>query len=199
MPPPTREDLLLQQRSYLIGPQDKVIVDVYGVPELSKTIQVDASGTIALPLVGVIEASGKSTTELATLITDRLRARYVRDPQVTVSADTINQAITVDGEVEKPGQYPVNGRMTLMRAVASAEGTAQYADDTYVVVFRQVASQQMAALYDLRAIRQGMYADPEVYANDIVFVGESNGRRLFTTIIQAGALVTAPIVALIQR
>jgi polysaccharide export outer membrane protein len=44
-----------------------------------------------------------------------------------------------------------------------------------------------------------MYADPEVYANDVVFVGESGGRRLFSSIIQSGALLTAPLVAILQR
>jgi len=199
LPSPTRQDLILQQRSYLIGPYDKVSIDVYGVAELSKTIQVDASGTIAMPLIGVVEAAGKSPTELSEIIAAKLRGRYVRDPQVTVNADTVNQTITVDGEVQKPGLYPVTGHMTLMRAVAQAEGTTEYANTSYVVVFRQVDNNQMAALYDLRAIRQGMYNDPEVFANDIVLVGESEGRRVFQTVIQGSALLVAPLVALIQN
>lgn len=199
LPAPALEDALLQQRSYLIGPQDKVVIDVYGVPELSKTIQVDASGTIALPLVGVLNASGKSPQQLSEMIAGKLRGRYVRDPQVTVSADTVNQTITVEGVVKKPGLYPVLGRMTLMRAIASAEGEGEFADTSYVVVFRRVNNQQMAALYDLRAIRQGIYADPEVYANDVVSVGESDGRRLFQSVISTGAILSGPLVALVQR
>lgn len=124
LPAPGREDLILQQRSYLIGPFDKVAIDVYGVPELTRTVQVDASGRISLPLVGDIEASGSTPAQLADTIKARLRERYVRDPQVIVNADTVNQMITVDGEVERPGLYPVTGRMTLMRAIATAQGVS---------------------------------------------------------------------------
>ena len=198
LPAPMRQDLILEQRSYVIGPLDKVAVNVYGVPELSQTVSVDASGEIALPLVGTLEASGKSTKQLAALIEDRLRGRYVRNPNVTVTADTVNQVITVDGQVDTPGLYPVVGRMTLLRAIASAKGTSEFADSSYVVVFRRVGNQQMAALYDLRAIRQGIYADPEVFANDVVEVGESSGRRLFRDVISGSGLIVAPIVALLQ-
>lgn len=199
LPAPALKDLILEQRAYVIGPFDKVEVDVYGVPELSRTVQVDASGTIAVPLVGTIVASGKTTSQLADNIADRLRGKYIRSPQVTVNADTISQMITVDGQVQKPGQYPVTGRMTLIRAVARAEGTTDFANTSYVVVFRRVGGQDMAALYDIRAIRQGIYPDPEVYANDVISVGESNGRRVFQAVIQGGALLTAPVVALISR
>jgi polysaccharide export outer membrane protein len=199
LPPPGRGDLILQQRSYLVGPFDRVAVDVYGVPELTRTIQVDASGHIQLPLVGDIEAAGSTTAQLAELIKDRLRGRFVRDPQVIVNADTVNQMITVDGEVKEPGLYPVTGRMTLMRAIARAKGVAEFGNTHFVVVFRRVNNQDMAALYDLRAIRLGMYEDPEVFSNDVVFVGESQARRLFQNFIQASGLLVAPLIALIQR
>lgn len=199
LPPPARQDLLLQQRSYLIGPLDKVTIDVYGVAELSRTANVAADGTLSLPLVGTIEAMGRSSTQLAEMIASKLRGRYVRDPQVTVNVDTVSQTITVDGEVGKPGLYPVTGRLTLLRAIAQAEGAGEFADLSYVVVYRQVNNQQMAALYDVRAIRQGMYADPEVYANDFVLVSEDRGARTFRTFLQGSGLLVAPLVALIQR
>ena len=199
LPPPTRKDLLLQQRSYLIGPLDKVTIDVYGVAELSRTVQVAADGTLSLPLLGTISAMGLSSTELAQKIGNGLRGRYVRDPQVTVGVDTVSQTITVDGEVSKPGLYPVTGRLTLVRAIAQAEGAGEFANLTYVAVFRQVDDKQMVALYDIRAIRQGIYPDPEVYANDLISVGEDRGARSFRTFIQASGLLVAPLVALIQR
>jgi polysaccharide export outer membrane protein len=198
LPPPGREDLILQQRSYVVGPQDRLVVDVYGAPDLSRTAQVDAGGDLALPLVGSLAVSGKAPADIAREVEARLRGRYIRDPKVTVTLDTANQVITVDGQVARPGLYPVVGRMTLIRAVASAQGLTQDANSNYVVVFRQVSGVQYAALYDLRAIRNGRYADPEVYANDVVTVGESNGRRLFQAAIQAGALLTAPLVTILN-
>lgn len=197
LPPPTRQDVILQQRSYVIGPLDRVAINVYGLSDLTQTVQVDASGQISLPLVGTLEASGKSTAELAAVLTDRLR-RYVKDPQVTVNADTVNQMITIDGAVEAPGLYPVTGRMTLVKAIASAKGVTQFANTNYVIVYRRVDNKDMAAVFDLRAVRQGIYPDPELFSNDVVMVGESGGRRLFSDLLSSGALLTAPLVAILN-
>lgn len=197
LPPPTRQDVILQQRSYVIGPLDRVAINVYGLADLSQTVQVDASGQIALPLIGTVEATGKSTVELAAAIATQLR-RYVKDPQVTVNADTVNQMITIDGAVQAPGLYPVTGRMTMIKALASAKGVTQFANTNYVIVYRRVNNQDMAAVYDVRAIREGIYADPELFPNDVVIVGESSGRRLFSDILSSGALLTAPLVAILN-
>lgn len=199
LPPPNTVDLIAEPRSYVIGPLDRLSVDVYGVAELSRGIQVDASGQISLPLIGSLEASGKTPADLAVLIEQRLRARYVRNPRVTVNlTDTVSQVVTVDGAVRTPGLYNVSGRMTLMRAIARAEGTTEFARENYVVVFRRVNNRDMAALYDLRAIRQGMYKDPEIFANDIIQVGESSARRLFRDVITASPLLVTPLVAILQ-
>lgn len=197
LPPPDVQDLIQQRRAYVVGPYDTVDVNVYGVSELSRTISIDASGAMTLPLIGELNAAGLGTTELSHIIAEKLR-RYVRDPQVTVSANKVSQSFTVDGQVKTPGQYPIVGPMTLMRSVARAEGLTEYSNTKYVVVFRQVQGKQMAALYDLRSIRQGIYADPEIYANDIVYVGESAGRRVFQAVIQGGALLTGPLIAVLN-
>lgn len=199
LPPPATADLISEPRAYTIGPLDRLSVDVYGIPELSRSVQVDASGRIAMPLIGSVEASGKTPIVLGSEIANRLRMRYVRDPQVTVNlTETVSQVVTVEGSVKTPGLYPVSGRMTLIRAIARAEGTTEFAREDYVVVFRKVNGKDMAALYDLRAIRQGMYADPEIYANDVVLVGESGARRIFRDIVAVSPLLAAPLVAILN-
>ncbi len=198
LPPPDRSDLIVERRSYVVGPFDRVSIEVYGVPELSRTLSVDANGSINLPLVGSVQAAGKTTSEIGADVAADLRGKYLRDPQVTVNTETVNQTITVDGQVERPGLYPVTGRMTLVRAVATAQGLSEFASANHVVVFRQVNGQQMAALYDLRAIRRGMYPDPEVYANDVVSVGESGTARAFQRIVASSAFLAAPLTAIIR-
>ncbi len=201
LPPPQRADLIAEDRPYLIGPFDKLLIDVFGIEELSKKeVQTDASGRISFPLVGTVEAAGKTPGELEVILEERLRGSFVRDPQVTVNLkETVSQVITVDGQVKEPGLYPVIGKMTLMRAVATAKGVDEFAKLQDVVVFRTVGGQRMAALYNLQAIRRGAYTDPEVYANDVVVVGESQARRIFRDILQASPLIVTPIVALLQR
>jgi len=201
LPAPDRSDLLGESRPYLIGPFDKLMIDVFGIEELSKKeVQTDASGRISFPLAGIIEAAGKTPAEIEDEIEARLRSRYVRDPQVTVNLkETVSQVITVDGQVKKPGLYPVIGKMTLMRAVATAEGTAEFAKLDDVVIFRTVKGQQLAALHNLKAIRRGNYQDPEVFANDVVVVGDSQARRLFRDALQVVPLLTTPLIIALQN
>lgn len=198
---PDRSDLIGEDRPYLIGPFDKLVIDVFGIEDLSKKeVQTDASGRISFPLAGVIEAAGKTPAEVEELLESRLRGSYVRDPQVTVNLkETVSQVITVDGQVREPGLYPVVGRMTLMRAVATAKGAAEFAKLDDVVIFRTVKGQKLAALYNLRAIRRGAYEDPEVFANDVVVVGDSKSRRLFKDLLQLIPALSTPIVVAIQR
>lgn len=201
LPPPDREDIVGEDRPYLIGPFDKLIIDVFGIEELSeKEVQTDASGRISFPLAGVIEAAGKTPAEVEDILESRLRGAYVRDPQATVNLkETVSQVITVDGEVDEPGLYPVIGRMTLLRAIATAKGTAEFAKLDDVVIFRTVKGQKLAALYNLKAIRRGAYSDPEVFANDVVIVGDSTARRLFKDALQLIPLLTTPLIIALQN
>lgn len=201
LPPPSPQQATGSARPYLLGPFDTVEVDVFGIGELSRReIQADSSGRVAFPLVGTIEANGLTPEQLAAEIANRLRGRYVRNPQVTVNLkETVSQVVTIDGQVREPGLYPVLGRMTLMRAIASAKGLSEFARLSQVVVFRTVGDQRMAALYDLGAIRNGNYADPEIFAHDVIVVGDLPARRLFRDIIQASPLLVSPIIALLQR
>ena len=188
-------------RPYLIGPGDVLTIGVYGVEDLaSRDVRADASGRISFPLAGSIDAAGKTTDQIASEIAQRLRAHYIRDPQVTVNLkEAVSRVVTVDGEVREPGLYPVLGRMTLMRAVATAKGLGDLARPQAVVVFRTVNGQSMAALYNLAAIRRGVYDDPEVYAGDVVIVGDSQARRFFRDMIQVLPTLTTPLILLLQR
>jgi polysaccharide export outer membrane protein len=201
LPAPERSDLFEQNRPFVIGPFDRLNIEVYGVGELSqKEIQIDAGGRIALPLIGTIEAAGMTPQELARLIEQKLVGQYVRNPQVTINLkETVSQVITVDGEVKEPGLYPVVGRMTLMRAVATAKGTSELAKLQDVVIFRTVKGQKMAALYNLKAIRRGFYDDPEVFANDVVVVGDSTARRIFKDALVVAPLLTTPLILFLQQ
>ena len=197
LPEPKRIDLLSSNRPYLIGPFDKLKIDVVGIEDLSKDVQIDASGRLSFPLIGVVEASGLTPSELADEIESRLQGKFVRNPEATVNLEeTVSQVITVDGQVDEPGLYPVIGRMTLMRAVATAGGTAEFAKLSDVVIFRNVDGEQLAGLYNLKAIRRGNYKDPEVFANDVIVVGDSQARRLFKDLIQASPLITTPLIIL---
>ncbi|PXA97225.1 transposase [Nostoc sp. 3335mG] len=199
MPAPVREDLTAADRPALIGPLDTIQVDVFNVPDLSREMQVDASGRIAMPLVGTVDARGKTAQELAATIEAALKGRYVRNPEVTVNIkSSVSQVVTIDGQVVEPGLYPVTNQMTLLRAIASAKGLSEFARQEDVVILRNVDGRKMAGLYNINAIRRGAYDDPAVYANDVIVVGDSPQRRLFRDFVSVSPLLAAPLIAILQ-
>lgn len=199
LPVPNRDDLVAEDRIALVGPLDTILVNVFGVGELSREIQVDAGGRIAMPLIGTIDAGGKTAAELASDIERQLAGRYVRNPDVTVNiVSSVSQVVTVDGQVVEPGLYPVTNQMTLLRAVASARGLTEFADEGDVVILRTVNGQRVAGLYNISAIRRGLYDDPSLFANDLVVVGDSPQRRLFRDLVGLAPLLTSPIIALLR-
>lgn len=199
LPPPERVDLTAAERPYYLGPFDKLAIEVFGLSDMRRIVQVDASGRISYPLAGSVEVAGKTPTELSLLLEDRLRDAYVRDPVVTVNLeDALSQVVTVGGAVAAPGALPVVGTMTLSRAIARAGGLTELAKKSDVVVFRTVGGNRYAGLYNLQAIHRGNYADPEIFANDVIIVGESSTRRLFRDALGASGLLS-PVILLTGR
>jgi len=179
---------------------DKIRVEVFGIETLQRSISVDGDGRIAFPLVGELEAKGKAPAELAGEIERALRsANYVRDPDVTVTIlEAPGRTVAVDGQVNRPGEFPVLPNATLMRAVALAGGVTQDARVEDVVLFRNIGDKKYVGLYNLGAIRRGGYADPQIFSGDVVVVGESKQRRLLESFLQATPLFTTPLILLFQ-
>ena len=175
-------------------------IDVFGVEGMTdRDITVDGGGRIAIPLAGSVEAAGHTPEELAALIAARLRENYMRDPLVTVNLkEALSQFVTVDGQVQQPGNYPVLSDMTLMRAVASARGLGEFAKQDDVVVLRTVNGQRYAGIYNLAAIRRGNYPDPAVFAQDVVIVGDSATLRRMRDFITILPAITSPLIYLLD-
>jgi polysaccharide export outer membrane protein len=195
MPAPEPADLTEDAHPYIVGPFDKLTIDVFGIPELSgREVQVDATGEISFPVAGTMHVAGQTPRAIESFLARRLRANYVRNPQVTVNLkEAVSQVLTIEGQVTSPGLYPIMGRMTLLRAMALAKGGTEFAKFDDVVVFRTVGGQRYAALFNVKNIRHGTSADPEVYANDVIVVGDSAARRLFKDLLTALPLLTTPI------
>ncbi|MES3045287.1 polysaccharide biosynthesis/export family protein [Sphingomonas faeni] len=199
LPAPNRDDLTADDRPALIGPLDTIQVDVFNIADLSREMQVDASGRISMPLAGTIDARGKTAGELATAVEAALRKRYVRNPEVTVNIkSSVSQVVTINGQVIEPGLYPVTNQMTLMRAIASAKGMSEFASQDDVVILRTVNGRKMAGLYNVEAIQRGVYDDPAVYANDVIVVGDSPQRRMFRNFVALSPLLAGPLIAILQ-
>lgn len=177
------------QPSYRVGPFDLLQVNVFGVPELSGAAQVDGDGRLTLPLIGGMDAMGMTPPQLAMALEDAYGARFVRDPSITIQVTTPqSQRLVVSGAVKEPGIFPVQGRVTLTQAVAQAKGLGDYADQSNVVVLRDIGGQQAAARFDLREIEAGRMADPELAPGDTVIVDTARARRLIRDLAPLGTL-----------
>ncbi|WP_024516421.1 polysaccharide biosynthesis/export family protein [Bradyrhizobium sp. Tv2a-2] len=107
--------------AYRLDAGDKLRVVVYGQDGLTNTYAIDAGGSITLPLIGSVPARGRTTAELASAITAKLRNGYIREPSVAVEIESYRPFFIL-GEVAAPGQYPYVPNMTVESAVAIAGG-----------------------------------------------------------------------------
>jgi len=171
---------------YRIGGQDLLEVSVFQIQDLNRTLRVNSSGQISLPLIGTVMAGGLTVSELEKLLAEKLSENYLQDPQVSVFVKEFSsQRITMEGAVGSPGIYPLQGRTTLLQAIARAGGVADLANLQGIVIFRQVDGQKMAAVFDLQAIRGGNAEDPEVYGDDIIVIDVSGPRSALRRFLEA--------------
>lgn len=183
-----------------LGPFDKVRIDVFGVEELTREIQIDASGRMSFPLVGSVDVSGRTPVEIEELLEIGLSQGYLRDPEVTVNLlESQSQTVAIEGEVNEPGIYPAAGQLSLLRALALAKGPTKFALEEQIVIFRDIDGARYAGVYDLSALRNGQMIDPLIYANDTIVVGDSPRRRAIDRVIDISPAITSPLIVLFTR
>jgi len=120
---------------YRIGPYDLLEITIFQAPEMNRQVRVSASGEITIPLLGAVQAAGLSTRELEFVLQELLRRRYMKDPHVGVFvAEMKSHPVSVFGAVKRPGVYQIQGIRTLIEILALAEGLADDAGDTVVVM-----------------------------------------------------------------
>lgn len=177
-------------REYVIGPLDTIDITVFNEPEISsKGVPVDASGSMALPLIGRVHTSGLTATSLADTLRERY-GRYYVDPQVTVIVtSSVSQRVTVQGQVKEPDIYDLKGPTTLLDAIALAHGETEDAALREVLIIRNIDGKRMAALFDLNRIRRGDDPDPAVLGKDVIVVGHSNVKQVWHDVLRAAPLL----------
>ena len=129
------------ESDYKLGPEDVIEIFVWKEPDLSVPSEVvRPDGKISLPLIGELQASGRTQAQIEAEVTQKLR-QFVSDPVVNVIVKEVHSAkVSVLGEVKKPGVYPIKERATILDAIASAEGFTEYAKRGKVTVIRTTAN-----------------------------------------------------------
>jgi polysaccharide biosynthesis/export protein len=140
----------LASGEYSIGPEDVVQVWVWKEPDLSTTAMVRPDGKISLPLIGELEAKGKTAQQLQQEVGKQL-AVYLSQPVVTVVVKEVNYPkISVLGQVRKPDVYKIRQTMTVLDAIALAGGFTEYANRGKVLVLRNSAPTPREFKLDLK-------------------------------------------------
>jgi polysaccharide export outer membrane protein len=162
---------------YRVGPLDVLDVEVFGVPDLTRSVRISVAGEFTMPLVGTVPASGKTVGELQTEIATRLEDGFMEKPQVTVFVkEYMSQRVTVEGAVREPGVYSLTGRTSLLQIIAISKGLDELASPKGIVIYRNMDGNRYAAVFDIREIRAGRLVDPEVLGGDMVVVDFSGAR-----------------------
>jgi polysaccharide export outer membrane protein len=164
--------------TYLVGPGDTVLIQVWRNPDLSMAVPVRPDGKITTPLVEDLPASGKTTTELARDI-EKVLAKYIQSPVVTVIATNFNgpysQQVRVIGEAAKPQALPYRENMTLLDVMIAVGGITDFADGNNASVLRTGGgkTQQFGVrLIDL--VRRGdLSANAAMRPGDVLIIPQS--------------------------
>ena len=169
---------------YKIGRQDLLEISVFDVDELDQTVRVADDGSITMPLLGTLDVSGLTRTELEQSIARLLAERYVRNPQVTVFVkEYTSKQIAVSGAVKKPGTYEMLGRKTLLEMLSMAGGL----DSDFgkqIVIFRQKsngATERIAIDLDRLVYAADPALNVVVAPNDIIYVPAVEKVRIFVS------------------
>jgi polysaccharide biosynthesis/export protein len=123
--------------SFVIGNDDVLAINVWKEPDVSRSVPVRSDGKISLPLVGEVQASGRTPLQLEQEIAQQLKS-YVAEPEVTVIVQQINsQKFNILGMVNRPGSFPLTNSPTVLDAIAVAGGFRDFAKQKSIYVLRQ--------------------------------------------------------------
>jgi len=165
-------NVMAQDPNYTVKPGDLLSISVWKEPDLQKETLVRPDGSFSFPLVGEVDAKGKTVADLNKTLSQRL-TKFISDPVVTVSIQEIRgNKIYVIGQVNKPGAYTMNPRYTVLQALSLAGGMTRFAAVNDIIVLRKTGNQQRAVPFRYGDVSRGKSIEQNVLleAGDVVIV-----------------------------
>jgi polysaccharide export outer membrane protein len=157
---------------YQLGPEDVVEISVWKEPDLTKQLAIRPDGKISYPLIGEVQAAGKTVKQLREEISKRLE-KYVTDAQVTVIlVKTQYYKIYVVGKVNKPGEFLVGRPANVMQALAMAGGLTPFASPSKIVIIRKTDGTEQTLPFDYKSVAKGEFMEQNItlLPGDVVVV-----------------------------
>lgn len=148
--------------NFVIGNEDVLTISVWKEPELSRVIPVRTDGKISIPLIGELQASGKTPKQLQAEITGGLQS-FISEPEVTVIVQEIKSLrFNILGHVQKPGSYLLSPPMTLVDAIAIAGGFRDFAKTKSIYVLRDDGGKQVRLPFNYKQVIKGSHSDQNI-------------------------------------
>jgi polysaccharide biosynthesis/export protein len=158
-------------RHVILASGDVVKLTFSSAPELNQSQKVRADGKLSLPLVGEVDAAGKTVGQLQSALVEIYKPQ-LKTPEVTVSLESSLTTVTVSGAVNKPGKVAFERPTTVLQAIMESGGPSEYGTMRRVRLIRTVNGVQKSQVMDLHDI--GKETKPfYVRDNDIIFVPQS--------------------------
>ncbi|MFL6646989.1 MAG: polysaccharide biosynthesis/export family protein, partial [Sulfurifustaceae bacterium] len=155
-----------------IGPEDLLEIAVWHEKDLQREVLVRPDGWLTFPLVGSVQAAGKTTAQLQKEITTRLK-KYMPDPVVTVTIKKIQGLkVFVIGKVGKPGEYVVGRYVDVLQALSLAGGLTPFAKENDIKIVRKQGGREQIIPFDYSQVKRGRNLEQNIrlQAGDVVMV-----------------------------
>jgi len=162
-PGPSGAVNLKDMDQFVIGSEDVIAIDVWKEPEVSHQVAVRSDGKISLPLIGEVQASGKTPKQLEADIASGLKS-YLSNPAVTVIIQAINsKKYSVLGRVNHPGSFPLQSSTTILAAIAASGGCQEFAKRKQIYVLRTTADgHQQRIPFDYMQVIKGKNSEQNI-------------------------------------
>lgn len=160
------------EKDYIIGATNLIFIKVLGQEGLQQTFRVDESGNITHPLLGRIKIAGKTVAQTEEMVTKGLSGDYIIDPNVTVFV-LEHSRFSVLGEVRKPGNYEILGRLSVLEGISIAGGFTPVGNTKKVNILRHDENGEKTITVNVRDIMDGKSNSVDIKAGDIIEVPQS--------------------------
>jgi polysaccharide export outer membrane protein len=151
---------------YLIGPEDVLEISVWKDPDLTRQVVVRPDGKVSFPLIGEVDAGGRSVASLEKEVKKRI-SEYVPDAVVTVMVVQINSIkIYVVGGVAKPGEYRIGRKINVMQTLSMAGGLTPFADEDNIVILRHNNKGGIKIPFNYGKVKKGKAIEQNIWLKD---------------------------------
>lgn len=169
-PKKTQGDVAADSDSYIIGPEDVLLIYVWKEETLTKTVPVRMDGKISLPLVDDIQAADLTPLQLKNVLTRKLKD-YVDNPTVTITVMEANSfKVYLTGEVKQPGVHRLRSETTLVKLIIMAGGFTQWANQKKIMIITKEKGVEKRITANYKKIIDGEEPDVIIHRGDTVIV-----------------------------